>query len=186
MMCNLGDPMSLRHPVRMSETSILWIHIHVRMPSFAITNCIFVLNDAHICLEWRIWRTLVLNDLIRIQDVPWLVQIHMSWMQVNAEWRIFVLNDAYGVATISRLLKIIGLFCKRDLQKRHQYRFLECKWMLNDAYVYICICACLLLQSRTAYLYWMTHVCLEWRIQHVPWFIHMCDITLRDPLASLY
>jgi len=23
--------------------------------------------------------------------------------------------DAYGVATISRLLKIIGLFCKRDL-----------------------------------------------------------------------
>jgi len=25
---------------------------------------------------------------------------------------------AYGVATISRLLKIVGLFCKRALQKR--------------------------------------------------------------------
>jgi len=24
--------------------------------------------------------------------------------------------DCYGVATISRLLKMIGLFCKRDLQ----------------------------------------------------------------------
>jgi len=28
------------------------------------------------------------------------------------------LKDTYGVATISRLLKIIGLFCKRALQKR--------------------------------------------------------------------
>jgi len=27
-------------------------------------------------------------------------------------------DDFYGVATISRLLKIIGLFCKRALQKR--------------------------------------------------------------------
>jgi len=31
-----------------------------------------------------------------------------------------ILNlDSYGVATISRLLQIIGLFCKRALQKRH-------------------------------------------------------------------
>jgi len=28
------------------------------------------------------------------------------------------LNVLYGVATISRLLKMIGLFCKRALQKR--------------------------------------------------------------------
>ena len=144
------------------------------MHSFAISNCMFVLNDAHICLEWRIWRTLVLNDLIRIQDVPWLVQIHMSWMQVNAEWRIFVLNDAYGVATISRLLKIIGLFCKRDLQKRHQYRFLECKWMLNDAYVYK-------YASMNSYAYAHAfscnhepHICTEWRMSVLNDAFNMC------------
>ena len=31
---------------------------------------------------------------------------------------VFVYYSGYGVATISRLLKIIGLFCKRALQKR--------------------------------------------------------------------
>jgi len=31
---------------------------------------------------------------------------------------ISTLKDTYGVATISRLLKIVGLFCKRALQKR--------------------------------------------------------------------
>jgi len=37
-----------------------------------------------------------------------------------SEWKYHQqLNfSAYGVATISRLLKIIGLFCKRALQKR--------------------------------------------------------------------
>ena len=29
-----------------------------------------------------------------------------------------VTQDQYGVATISRLLKIVGLFCKRALSKR--------------------------------------------------------------------
>ena len=36
-----------------------------------------------------------------MQGIPW----------IGVPWR-------YGVATISRLLKIIGLFCKRALQKR--------------------------------------------------------------------
>ena len=31
---------------------------------------------------------------------------------------ILVRQLVYGVATISRMLKNIGLFCKRDLQKR--------------------------------------------------------------------
>ena len=31
------------------------------------------------------------------------------------------LKPRYGVATMSRRLKIIGLFCKRALQKRHTY-----------------------------------------------------------------
>ena len=30
----------------------------------------------------------------------------------------YVYRSGYGVATISRMLKNLGLFCKRDLQKR--------------------------------------------------------------------
>jgi len=41
----------------------------------------------------------------------------------------------YGVATISRLLKIIGLFCKRALQKR-----LDCVNPVEHSYVTSCPC----------------------------------------------
>jgi len=33
-------------------------------------------------------------------------------------WQLFVDRLTYGVATTSRLLEMIGLFCKRALQKR--------------------------------------------------------------------
>ena len=36
----------------------------------------------------------------------------------------FYFNNSYGVALVSRIDKIIGLFCKRDLQKR-QYSVKE-------------------------------------------------------------
>jgi len=36
----------------------------------------------------------------------------------GVEGRISDFKWYYGVATISRLLKIIGLFCKRDINKR--------------------------------------------------------------------
>ena len=54
--------------------------------------------------EWVIWN--LVNSLAKSPPPdPWLKTTHM-WSQ------------KYGVATISRLLKIIGRFCKTDLQKR--------------------------------------------------------------------
>jgi len=51
--------------------------------------------------------------------------IRMDWSRHTYEWVISIYVNVYtqhlwkhGVATISRLLKIIGLFCKRALQKR--------------------------------------------------------------------
>jgi len=42
------------------------------------------------------------------------------------------LTDAYGVATISRLLQIIGLFCKRALSDRLYSAKETCNLTLTD------------------------------------------------------
>ena len=43
---------------------------------------------------------------------------------------MYVCNVWYGVATTSRLLKMIGLFCKRALQKR-RYSANYCVYHMN-------------------------------------------------------
>ena len=76
------------------------------------------------------------------------------------------MHTTYGVATISRLLKIIGLFCKRALQKRRYsaketYNFKEpttrshpmstallCMWVCEFIRKYIYVHTC-----TFAYLY---------------------------------
>jgi len=54
------------------------------------------------------------------KDVPCSICIYIhpitETMRNNKVYPLF-----YGVATISRILQIIGLFCKRALQKRHLY-----------------------------------------------------------------
>ena len=52
----------------------------------------------------------------------------------------FILVCCYGVATISRLLKIIGLFCKKALSKRihsakETYHFKEPTTKMNETEV---------------------------------------------------
>ena len=42
----------------------------------------------------------------------------MYVLKISAIYAILKMNTTYGVAATSRLLKRIGLFCKRDLQKR--------------------------------------------------------------------
>ena len=45
-------------------------------------------------------------------------QSKSHWMRISIYTRIYTYIHDYGVPTISRLLKMIGLFYKRDLQKR--------------------------------------------------------------------
>jgi len=45
------------------------------------------------------------SEIIQSQRAIEVTSIEVEWL----------LENDYGVATISRLLKIIGLFCKRDL-----------------------------------------------------------------------
>jgi len=78
--------------------------------------------------DWLIWRCLHL------------------WVRDKSSWFIDVVISTYGVATISRLLKIIGLFCKRDLQKRRYsaketYNFIDptdCSHPIMNVLILLC------------------------------------------------
>jgi len=53
------------------------------------------------------------------QDDPVEAKLRHSYLSIFKLLYLSTLNLlSYGVATISRLLKILGLFCKRALQKR--------------------------------------------------------------------
>ena len=73
-------------------------------------------------------RCVTMNEYIRTTCVPMNEYIRTAYAsdgyQVVLMWDVVRM---YGVALLSRLLKIIGLFCKRALQKR-RYVFLLCLW----------------------------------------------------------
>jgi len=52
-------------------------------------------------------------DILCVQDIHKFTNLHIPMHLIYTTY----INCAYGVATISKLLKITGLFCKRDLQK---------------------------------------------------------------------
>jgi len=115
---------------------------------------------------------------------------------------------ANGVATISRLLKIIGLFCKRVLKKRlysakETYNFKE---PTNHSHliprrssgcVYVCVCVvcvCVSLcvcrvvgHDSFTCLTWLIHMCemthsYVWHDSfiHITTLSHMCDTTCSN------
>jgi len=78
--------------------------------------------DGHVALSLD-WRRVVPQQICvqhtwisRIRNMNEPCHVHMS--HVRYKWAISDKSTRYGVARISRLLKIIGLFCKRALQKR--------------------------------------------------------------------
>jgi len=78
------------------------------------------------------------------------VQYHVSFM--------------YGVATISRLLKIIGLLCKRALQKRlysakETYNFKEPTNRSHPICVIkACLCSNIIYESYMCHIMHMRHI----------------------------
>jgi len=96
MICNLGDPMSLRHLVLQ-----LCILLH-QYPNYALF--IHIPDYIHMCTYTYIYSYTYIYIYI----------YQYIYIQVQNVLR----TSSYGVASISRLLKSIGLFCKRALQKR--------------------------------------------------------------------
>jgi len=131
-------------------------------------------RDSFMCVTWQIdvcdvTRSCVWHD--SFMCVTWLV--HVCDVTRSCGWRDSFMcvtwlirsnrtidhTDYYRVATISRLLKIIGLFCKRALSNRlysakETYNFKEpanrshpiwiCEWRGTLAWVmwFVCITAC--------------------------------------------
>jgi len=86
---------------------------------------------------------------------------------------------SYGVATISRLLKIIGLFCKRALQKRRYsakktYHFKEATTRSHPILTYclacVCMCVCVYIY-KYMYIHIYVHIC-TYTYMHVCIYVH--------------
>ena len=45
----------------------------------------------------------------------YIIRVHHTYVHLCLEWYCLSTNCSYGVAEVSRIDKIIGLFCKRDL-----------------------------------------------------------------------
>jgi len=59
-----------------------------------------------------------LQHTATLPPITWLLWRVLMWTWIIGSLTLPKIQLDYGVATISRLLKMIGLFCKRALQKR--------------------------------------------------------------------
>jgi len=200
---------------RMGDVSRMWMsrvtHIwmsHITRESEACHTCGRVTRIQKSCAKIRIGCATHMNepcDIYIHEQVSLLCTLHslaqemvMSHMWLRHTNTSFMSKVWYGVATISRLLKITGLFCKRALWKRRfsakeTYDFKEptnrshpigsriwmklwhlwiCKW-------HWCICVTWLIHQMCHHVTHMNGwdmVCMwhtyEWDMWHI-WMRHM-------------
>ena len=158
---------------------------------------IYILTYAYMC----IFLLLALSLLARAnKHIRLYICIHIhKWH--SREWFVSVRHihigvwdtSTYGVATMSRLLKIIGLFCKRALWNRlysakETYIFKEpinrshpigvyvthAKDPVIYAYIYACICLCV-------YVYIYICTCVYMNI-----YIYVCIYTFIHTCIYVY
>ena len=95
----------VRHGAFMCATKT---HAYVRHDSFmCVTQLIHMCNTTHSCVR----------QLLKIKRERNLFFVRAP-LQMKTEEKKLRIEGAYGVAASSRLLKVTGLFCKRDLKKR--------------------------------------------------------------------
>jgi len=116
-----------------------YIHIHIHL-NLCTCTCKYLYIHIHPCLYLY-------------TQVSWQWQeekmVHCSELLLQT-LHVYIYTYTHGVATISRLLKIIGLFCKRALQKRPIFSKDTCNfkeptnrsrpmWIYLHAFVNTCI-----------------------------------------------
>jgi len=127
----------------------------------------------------------------------YIYKLHLSlytcmYVCIISIWYIYIyVTYRYGMATISRLLKIIDLFCKRAHQKRRYsaketYNFKEPTTRSHPIwYMHTCTCT----KIRVIYIY--MHTCIHVNVykfvcttcpNHLTHHAVTCDVTL--PLES--
>jgi len=125
-----------------------WHIMHMCNESHIMSCIYYVMQHAKLCVTW-----LVAHDILCqfgtwqiLWHMTYYIMWHMTYLYVrhdtNESWHMtyyaqytlrsdtYATHYTYGVASIRRLLKMIGLFCKRALQKRlysakETYNFME-------------------------------------------------------------
>ena len=122
-------PIILRSLLIVATPYVKW-HIHMcNMTRF------FVRHDSSVCMTWLMHMCVMTHPCVLYDSIISVKRLIQMWWKTRffvrhdsflcMTWLIhmcvltyqYVLSDSimYGVATISRLLKFIGLFCKRAL-----------------------------------------------------------------------
>ena len=109
----------------MHTHTCLHICMCFHMYIYIICNvCVYVHTHMHVCIHNRLSLCVYPHDgqyiyTYKLVFVCMYIHTHMYvYLHDRKSLRHFA---RYGVATISRLLKITGLFCKKDLQKRQYF-----------------------------------------------------------------
>ena len=107
--------------------------------------CVF---DIYVCVWMRV-RMCVRMRVCEFQSLREYecVRVESVWKRVRERERHWATKNTYGVATISRLLRITGPFCKRTLEKRlysvkETYNFKEPTIRSHPICIHICACVC--------------------------------------------
>jgi len=145
----------------MTHSYVIWL-IYMRHDSF-------IWDMTH---SYETWLIHMWHDSI-ICDMP---HSYMTW-HIHT-WHDGVFSQSYGVASISRLLKIISLFCKKALWKRlysaeETYNFKE---PTNGSHPIPLIHTC----HDCIFSQYTHRICQR----YVTWHIHMWHDSLRDMTQS--
>ena len=82
-------------------------HVYMRHDSYVGVTCMW--HDSCICAAWLVGR----KDVVRyLKNSGWTHLFTRIYIHIHISREMTHVYVRYGVATISRLLKIIGLFCK--------------------------------------------------------------------------
>ena len=104
----------MRHATHSTSTTTLvhWVMSHVWTKSCGKYECVMSRTMWHV--------TIVTSHVTHTMSHVTHVTSHVIIQRVMTHkmWHVTDMTRSYGVATISRLLEMIGLFCKRALYKR--------------------------------------------------------------------